>query len=110
MSSQIIIGNNNYVGNNISVINGKVIIDGKEVESPEGKVVHVRAERIESLRVDHCQELTIEGDTGPVEAAQGSIRISGDVKGSVDLTQGNIDCENVAGDVSVTQGNIRKRG
>ena len=109
MGNSVIIGNNNIQGRNISIRNGVVIVDGKQVSLPENeKMINIQAESLESLRVDSCNEIKVNGDVGgDVRVSQGRITIGGMVKRDVHVSQGDVDCGKIEGDVSVSMGNIR---
>jgi hypothetical protein len=111
MGSSIIIGNNNIQGQNIVIRDGIVIVDGKKIELPpeSDKDIHIKAENIQSLRIDTCKTVTIEGNTGAIDVGQGGVFVKGLVKGSVKVNQGNVDCENIDGDVTVNMGTIKTR-
>jgi hypothetical protein len=106
-----IIGNNNTVsGRNIIIQNGAVMVDGKRVELPENeRIINIRAENLESIHADSCNELSVKGNAGDIHVSHGRVSIGGDVKGDVRVSQGNVDCGNVEGDVSVSMGNISSR-
>ena len=111
MGSQIIIGSSIIQGRNIIIENGKVIVDGKRVELPENeKIINIKTETLETLRVDVCNQVTVEaGVGGSLVVSQGNVSIGGKVQGNVNVSQGNVDCGNVEGDVSVNMGSIRTR-
>ena len=110
--NSIIIGNGNVVsGRSIVINNGKIIVDGKNVELPDEKTINITIHGdLESLRVDSCDEVKIDGNvSGDVHISQGRASIGGEVVGDVHVSQGNVDCGNVKGDVSVSMGNITNR-
>ena len=107
MGSSIIIGNNNIQGRNVSIINGKVFIDGKLIDLPENeKTINIQAENLETLQVDNCNEITVNGNADNIKIGQCSLSIGGEVKGNVKVSQGNVSCGNIGGDTSVSMGNI----
>lgn len=93
-------------GRNITIINGKVTVDGKDV-TPDGKAITIQVEgNVDTLSVDACQTVTIDGSAGSVQSASGDITIGGDVTGGVQTASGDVSCSIVSGDVITASGDI----
>ena len=93
-------------GNNVSIINNKIFVDGKEIETEE-KVINIIVEgNLDKLEVDCCNSIKVNGVTKDVEVSNGSITISGDVKGNVNNVNGNIIAKVINGNCKTTNGDI----
>ena len=101
------INNNSYVGRSITITNGKVIIDGKDV-TPDGKDINISIiGNIDDIKIDYCQKIEVKGDVGYLATMSGDIEISGNIKGSISATSGDIECGDVSGNVNSTSGDIK---
>lgn len=97
-------------GSNISVINGKIYSDDKLIELPEQKTIDITVEGdVQTLKVDACDQVTINGNCENVEAGTGNVKITGDVHGDVTTDTGNITCGNVGGNCETYVGNINRK-
>ena len=97
-------------GSNISVINGKVYSDGKLVEVPEQKTINIVVEGdVQTLKVDACDQVTVNGTCENVEVQTGNVIIKGDVSGNVQSDVGDITCGNVGGNCKTDVGNINRK-
>jgi hypothetical protein len=108
----IIIGNNVVSGGSIVINNGKVFVDGKNVDFLyDERIINITVKGdLDSIRVDSCHEVKIEGNVGEdVHVSQGRVTIGGGVGRDVHVSQGNVDCGKVEGKVSVSMGNITSR-
>lgn len=85
-----------------------VIVDGKDVTpQTDDKVITIIINgNPDSVNVDVCESLTINGTTNHVESQTGSINIKGDVNGNVESGTGDIKCGNVSGNVESSTGDI----
>ena len=94
-------------GSNVSIINGKVYSDGKLVEIPEQKTINITVEGdVQTLKVDACDQVTINGNCGSVEVAIGDVTVKGDVSGNVQSDTGDITCGNIGGNCTTNIGDI----
>lgn len=96
-------------GRTVVISNGRVIIDGQECGSTKDqKTINVIITgNLDSLRVDACNEITVNGDVrGDIQTNAGDVTCK-DVTGDVSTMAGNIECANVAGSASTMAGNVR---
>lgn len=107
----IVIGSSIFSGRNVNISGNRVIIDGVDVTSqlPDQKqyTIEVTGD-IESIKVDACDKLTVNGNVGSVSTASGDIEC-GDVGGAVSSVSGDIDCGNIGGSVSTVSGDVKYR-
>ena len=97
----------NLAGRNIVVSNGKVVIDGVDV-TPGRKQITIEIHgNVEQVKVDSCERISITGDAGSVNAANGDVEVGGNVNGNITTNNGDVDCENVVGDVRTNNGDIK---
>ena len=100
------IKNSSIEGNSVSIINNKIFVDGKEIETEE-KVINIIVEgNLDKVEVDCCNSIKVNGVTKDVEVSNGSITISGDVKGNVNNVNGNIIAKTINGNCKTTNGDI----
>jgi len=97
-----------YKGNNVSINGDVILIDGKPAEGLEdAKTITVRVEGdIESLSIDNCDEINVNGNVEQVSSKSGNIIVKGSVSGDILNKNGNIICGSVGGDVSNKNGSI----
>lgn len=124
----ILSGDNNtketYYGGNVSIINGKVIVDGNDVTNQMKTLTIVIEGNIESLRVDACNTVTVNGNVSKIDMTSGNIKcntvdgnintnsgdiVCGDISGNVDSTSGDVTANKIRGDVSTTSGDIKTK-
>lgn len=105
--STIIVNGETFEGNNVSVINGEVIVDGKKVVFPDRKEVIITVTGdIGNLQAGRCR-LEVGGSVGNVSVSQGAVVVEGDVKGEVNLSQGDLECTDIFADVRIDMGNVK---
>lgn len=120
----VTVNGKNYQGRNIIINNDIVIIDGNVVES-DGKTITISIEGdIQSLNVDRCKDIKVNGNVGSLTTTSGDIEITGNtgninttsgdiecgnVKGSINTTSGDIECEDVGGSISTLSGDVKHR-
>lgn len=98
----------NAEGGSMSVVNGRVFINGKDC-TPDAKEINISITGdVDSVSVDCCNKLTIEGHVNEVKTTSGDIEC-GNVSGNVKTTSGDIECHNVFGNVSTVSGDIKHR-
>lgn len=104
--SSIKINSRSYTGKNIQVINGKVIVDGKDV-TPDEKEIYITVDGpVQTLKVDACSTITINGDVERVDSGAGDVTC-GNVKGDVSTGSGDVECNDVGGMVHTGAGDVR---
>ena len=99
-------GNINIKGNNVSIINNKIFVDGKEIGTEEKEINIIVEGNLDKLEVDCCNSIKVNGVTKDVEASNGNITISGDVKGNVNNINGNIIAKVINGNCKTKNGDI----
>ena len=99
-------GNINIKGNNVSIINNKIFVDGKEIGTEEKEINIIVEGNLDKLEVDCCNSIKVNGVTKDVEVSNGSITISGDVKGNVNNVNGNIIAKVINGNCKTKNGDI----
>jgi len=93
------------VGGNIQICNDKITINGKDV-TPDSKTVSIVVEgNVESLDIDYCSSITIEGDVHDAKTTSGDIEC-GNVKGNVNTVSGDVKCGKVDGSIKTVSGDI----
>lgn len=106
-ASKIVVNGHSVVGRNVTVLNGKVIVDGKKVDIPDAKEIIINIEGdLGSLQID-AGDVTVQGSTGDITSGAGNVIVGQDVKGSIKVEAGNVDCKDVYSDIKVDMGNIR---
>lgn len=109
MARIVVNGKNVTVGRSVVISGGKVIVDGTDI-TPDTKEISITVEGdVESLDVEACGTVQVNGNTGPVRSQAGNIRIGGDVHGDVKSQAGSIVCGNVSGNVKTLAGSITHR-
>jgi hypothetical protein len=97
-------------GRSITVSGNRVFVDGKDM-TPDAKDIKIEiAGRVEELRADACNTITISGDAGSVTTQSGDVRVGGNIGGSVQTMSGDVESDGfIAGSVSTMSGNVRSR-
>lgn len=90
------------IKNNLVYIDG-VVQDGISTEN--GIDISIVG-NVDSIDVQACNEISVEGNVSSVTTNSGDVKIGGDVSGNVRATHGDVSCSNVSGDVGSTQGSI----
>lgn len=104
--AKVNINNKSYQGRTVVINNGNVIVDGRNVTPENDKTISVTVHgEVNELKVDYCQDVTINGSVGGVSTASGDVKC-GDVKGSVSTMSGDVECGKVSGSVSTMSGDI----
>lgn len=98
-----------FSGKSVVVKNGKVFVDGKSVESDEKEIKIEVTGNIETLTVDHCDEVKVTGDVSKLKTMSGDVTIGGDVKGNVETMSGDVRCGNITGKVKTVSGDIKNK-
>lgn len=103
----IIVNNKSYIGKSITIKNGKVIVDGVDV-TPDGKEISivVNAE-IDTLDVDNCNTIVVNGNIGKVRSGSGDITCRAITNGSVQTGSGDIESETIIGDIQTGSGDVK---
>jgi DUF4097 and DUF4098 domain-containing protein YvlB len=105
----VTINGKSYSGKNVTINNGNILIDGKPVGN-DASTPHVYITlqgNIDSLQVDSCNSLRVEGDCGTIKSNAGDITISGNVSGDVKTMSGDVRCGNVSGSISSMSGDVK---
>lgn len=104
----ITINNKTYKGNNVTIVNNQIYIDDKLADTKDEKNIKISIDGdVDTLNIDHCDEILINGDCGSVKCGNGNVKC-GNVGGNVKSTNGNVKCGNVDGDIKTTNGNIKR--
>ena len=113
--------------------NDEVWVDGKKLSEEDGilssdKVINIVIEGdAQSVKVDNCNSISIEGNSVDISSTTGNISVKGSVSGNISSTSGDIEvgesCKdiytnsgdidvngNAGGDISSTSGDIDIRG
>jgi len=107
-NSMVSINGKIYSGRNISIINGKVIIDGKDNTPGNDKVISITITGdVESLVVDYCEKITIDGNVTSVKTTSGDVEITGDIGGDVSTVSGDVESNDISGSVKTTSGDVK---
>jgi cytoskeletal protein CcmA (bactofilin family) len=110
VGGSIIVNGKNYgSGTNVRVANGKVYIDDKIQESSDDKNINIQINGdIESLNVDICDKIIVQGNVDNVETTNGNVQVDGIVLGNVKTTNGSVKIGgSVQGEVSTVNGSIK---
>ena len=83
---------------NYAIIDGKYFVDGVEVDLNGD---------LSELKKQKQLHLTINGNVGKIDVSHlASIKVNGDVKGSVSTVSGGVSAKNIGGSVSTVSGNV----
>lgn len=105
----IVIGNQSFSGQNVTISNNRIIIDGVDITNnlPDQKTFNIKITgNLETLKVDVCQKIQINGTVGQVQTKSGDIDC-GDVKGSITTMSGDVDCGTVSGSIQTMSGDVK---
>lgn len=93
----------------IVVSKGKIMVNGVDV-TPDAKHINIVVTGgCGSIKVDCCESLSVDGDTGPVSTQSGDVEVKGNVDGSVSTMSGDVECGDIAGSVSTMSGDINRK-
>ncbi len=107
--NKVVVNGKIYAGGSVVIGNGRVLINDEDV-TPEAKVINIQCEGdLNSLKIDNCESVSINGNAGSVSVANGDVQISGSVMGNVSSTNGSVSCQDVSGNVSTINGDIKHR-
>jgi DUF4097 and DUF4098 domain-containing protein YvlB len=91
---------------NISIINGKVMVDGVD-QTPNGKTITIEINgNVETLKVDHCQKVTVTGSCTNVTTGSGDVEVGCNVKSGLQTGSGDVKCKDVNGSVKTMSGDV----
>lgn len=101
----------NTGGGVVEIYDGKVVVNGKPVEDLNGlpdKVVNITIDGdVESLHVDCCSTVSVDGNVKTVKSGSGDVTVSGNVSGNISTGSGDVNCCNVEeGDVTTGSGDV----
>lgn len=103
----ITVNGKNYQGNSITINDDVVIIDGVVVGDENSKTITISiVGNINSLNVDRCKEIKVQGNVGGIVTTSGDVDVTGSVNGDVSSTSGDIECGNVKGNINTTSGDV----
>ncbi len=98
-----------FSGNSISLKNGKVFIDGKAINTGNDKQINIEVTgNIDSLIVDYCNDVKVNGDVSKVKTMSGNVEVAGNVTGDIKSMSGDVKCGDVGGRIKTMSGNVRK--
>jgi hypothetical protein len=104
--AEIIIGGKSYSGRNITVTRKRVVVDGVDL-TPDSKDISIQIEgNIETLTVDECNLVTVDGNVNTLSTMSGDVQMKGDVQGNVKTMSGDVVCGKILGSVSTMSGDI----
>jgi hypothetical protein len=107
--SMIRINNSDYVGRSITISGNKIIIDGKDVTSDhkDSKTITISVTgNLESLDVDYCDKIEINGNVNKAKTGSGDINCS-NINNGAQTGSGDIECEIINGDVQTGSGDVK---
>ena len=103
----IIVNNKGYIGKSITIKNGKVIVDGIDV-TPEGKEISIVVNtEIDTLDVDNCNTIVVNGNIGKVRSGSGDITCRAITNGGAQTGSGDIESETIIGDIQTGSGDVK---
>lgn len=107
----ITVNGNSYVGNSLRIKNGKIIIDGKETDNIKDlpKVEITVQGDVESIKVDTCDFIKVDGNAHAITTTSGDIEIKGSVTDFVSTTSGEVKCHDILGNVTTISGDVTGR-
>lgn len=96
---------------NMTIQDGRTIIDGIPIEEWNNRneilVVNITINGdIDSLDVDSCDTITINGNAANVNTKNGNVRVSGNIEGNAESKNGNITANTIKGNAETKNGNI----
>lgn len=96
-----------FEGQSVSIVNEKVIVDGKDVTPKEKHISIIVNGNIDTLDVDACEKLGVNGDVGMIKTLSGDILIGGKVNGNVKTMSGDVRAPYINGNVKTMSGDIK---
>jgi len=96
----------------VCINNGNVLVNGKKITSNEDeKVINITIQGdIDSLDIDFCSEIKIDGAVGSLKTTSGDVYVSGGVKKGIKTSSGDVEVEgNVGEDVETSSGDVRAK-
>ena len=104
-----------FPGSKVEQRNGRVLVDGKDVTdelettaSDRPLIVAIQGS-VGQLTVSSCHQLAVAGDVESLEVGAGTIKIDGNVAGSVHCGAGDISCGDIGGKAKVNVGTIHRK-
>lgn len=105
MRSIVINGKLHAAGRNVTLSGHRIVVDGQDV-TPDSKDIRIEINgNVESLTVDVCNEVVINGSVSDVSVQSGDVAC-GNVSGSVQTLSGDVHCGSVGGNVRTVSGDI----
>lgn len=100
----------NYVNSDLCIKNGRVTINGVDVTPGDEKTITIEiVGDVGKINVDACNTLRITGDVnGSVKTMSGNIECR-DVTGNVDTMSGAVECGKIGGSVKTMSGDVTTR-
>jgi hypothetical protein len=112
-----IINNVEYVGKSVGVVDNEIYVDGvkqsnnnnnnKNDDNDGKKFVISIVGDVDKLQSDGNTEIDITGNANNIKIVNGDIKVSGDVKGNAETTNGDINAKKIYGKASTINGNVR---
>lgn len=100
--------NGMVVDGDLIITNGKVFVNGKQVTT-DGKIINISIEgNVETLKVDACDKILVNGDVGSISTASGDIFLN-ECKGSIQTTSGDVECHGNSGNITTVSGDVKVR-
>lgn len=98
---------------NMTINNGKVTVDGMFFEEwynrDEIVVINITVSGdVESINVDSCDTISINGNANHVNTKNGNVSVSGNIEGNVESKNGNITANTIQGNAETKNGNINR--
>jgi len=94
-------------GRTVEVRDGRVYINGAQV-NVEDKVINIYVQgKLDTLKIDACAKLFVEGDVDRIHVSVGNVEIGGSVKSSIVTRMGDVTAGDVNGSVSTMSGDIQ---
>lgn len=102
----IVVNNKSYIGKSITISGNKVIVDGVDV-TPDSKEISISVQGdIDTLNVDYCKEIKIEGNVNRLNNGSGDVTCNSVLNG-VKTGSGDVECDTIEGDVSTGSGDVK---
>lgn len=103
---KINLGNNR--GQNVVIGNGNIIINGVKQDTGDEKIINVFIDKDfeGDLKIESCNNITIKGNiNGSLKLTNGDVECN-DIFGDVDIVNGDVDAEEIKGNVKTVNGDI----
>lgn len=107
--SNVVINGKTYFGDTVVITKDDIIIDGNSISNSD-RIINIQISGdVEKIDFVNVNSFVMNGNAGLANTTNGDINVDGNILGSVNTINGNVNANDIGGSVGTISGDIKIR-